>query len=140
MSPFFWLILMIIFLLVEIFTPGTFFMIWFAFGALVTLIVSIFTENLLIQGISFLVVTAASLIVFYPAMRRYLAGKSKSSNVDELINEEGIVIEEINPQKGRGLVKVKGEVWKAEAKENIPKDSVVKILKVEGAHLVVEKK
>lgn len=53
-----------------------------------------------------------------------------------------LVIETINNKEGTGLVKINGDVWRAFAEDDeevIEKGEHVKILKVEGAHVVVKK-
>ena len=51
---------------------------------------------------------------------------------------EGIVTEEIS-RNVIGEVKVDGKKWSASSNKKIPKDSIVKILGIDGVKLKVEK-
>lgn len=61
------------------------------------------------------------------------------TNVDALIGRVTVAQSDIKPVEG-GLIKLLGEQWFArpEADDVIPKDAVVKVLRVEGVSLIVE--
>jgi membrane protein implicated in regulation of membrane protease activity len=63
---------------------------------------------------------------------------SRPSNVDALINQKAHVIDEIKPMK-YGQVKVEGEIWLAEAQEDIPAGVWVTIKAIKGVRLLVAK-
>lgn len=140
MSPhsWFWLLLIIILALIEILTPGTFYFVWFCFGALCALFVSLFTDNIPLQLFVFAFTSILSLVGFYPRLKKYLNKKYRGANIEELIGKYGITIEEIHPLKSTGMVKVNGELWRAKSDVFIPKDTKVRVKNIEGNILVVE--
>lgn len=140
MSPhfWFWLLLSITFALVEILTPGTFYFLWFCFGALCALFVTFFTDNIPLQICVFISTSILSLIGFYSRLKKYLNTKYRGANIEELIGKLGIVIEEIEPLKSTGMVKVNGELWRAKSDTFIPKDTKVRIKKINGNTLIVD--
>jgi len=62
----------------------------------------------------------------------------KKSNVDALIGKQAVVNEAVNPP-GLGIIKVEGEIWRAESTEKIEKGQMVEIIAVEGTRLKVKK-
>ena len=56
----------------------------------------------------------------------------------ELLEKDGIVVEDINSLKYTGKVKVSGQLWSAIADTDIPKDTEVHITQVDGVKLKVE--
>ncbi len=58
---------------------------------------------------------------------------------DALLGKEGIVIKRVVPESYSGKVKVGSEIWSATADEEIEEGSRVRVTKVEGVHLHVEK-
>lgn len=134
-----WFIFAVIFFIIEIITPSVFFFACLGLGALVASAVSYWTTIWWLPWIAFVLFSIIFVSVTRPLARRYLSKTYRPANVDALVGKRGIVIEEINPQTAAGLIKVDGEKWKAEAKEVIPINNWVKILKVEGTHLEVEK-
>ena len=134
----FWLIVAGIFFIGEMLTVG-FLIFWLGIGALLALLVSLFTSNLLIQTAAFVV---SSIILIFSTKSfadKFSKKDSVPTNVYTLNGKKGIVIEEINPTEGKGLIKVGGEVWSALCDENtvIPKDSEVEIVRIQGVKAVV---
>ena len=72
MNPVIWLIVMVLFLVVEGITVGLV-SLWFALGALAALLVSLGVDNVWVQIAVFLVVSAAALAALRPMSRRLLA-------------------------------------------------------------------
>ncbi|WP_341227202.1 NfeD family protein [uncultured Arcticibacterium sp.] len=133
-----WVILGVIFLIVEIFSVS-FFAVFFGVGALVTALLTYLelTNDLITQVIAFLVVSAGSLVVF---RKQILTAFNKSGeNYTELVNERANVSAAI-PAKGEGKVFYRGSDWIAEAVTDIaiPKGAKVLIKKVDGIRLIVE--
>lgn len=62
----------------------------------------------------------------------------KSTGMEGMIGEDGICTKEITNLR-EGEVKVMGERWKAKAKETIQVDDQVKVIKINGLKLEVEK-
>ncbi len=135
----FWLLLAGICVIIESFTLG-FFVFWFAIGALFALIVSLFTTNIIIQSVVFVVTSTLLLLLTKPLIKSFVKiPKAKATNVYGLINKEGLVLENIDSLNSTGKVKVNGELWSAVSDTNIPKDSKIKVLSIDGVKLKVQK-
>ena len=135
----FWLLLAGICVIIESFTLG-FFVFWFAIGALFALIVSLFTTNIIIQSVVFVVTSTLLLLLTKPLIKSFVKmPKAKATNVYGLINKEGLVLEDIDSLNSTGKVKVNGELWSAVSDTNIPKDSKIKVLSINGVKLKVQK-
>ena len=136
----FWLAAVIVLGIVEALTVGLV-TVWFAVGALAALISSLFGGPLWLQILLFVVVTAVTLITTRPLVKKYFGKNShKATNADMVIGKQAIVVETICPIEGKGQVKVDGKIWsaKSENSENILKDELVTIEKIEGVHLIVK--
>lgn len=135
----FWLIVAGICFVIESFTIG-FLVFWFGIGALATLVASLFISNIWIQSLIFIIVSSLLLIFTKPLVKKFVKEKDIiPTNVYSIIGKEGIVVESIDTINGVGKVKVNGELWSATSLENIEKGTKVKVLKVNGVKLEVEK-
>lgn len=131
-----WLILFVFLIVVEIATVNLV-SIWFALGALVTAIVSLFTNNITILLASFVVSSTLFLILTKPFLDKYRKGKIVPTNLDMVIGKIGVVtvdIEMLEP----GEVNVYGKRWSAVSDTPIKKDSKVEILAIDGVKLKVK--
>lgn len=139
---YFWLSIAMIFFIIEIITPGIFFFSCLGIGALCAMIVSICGGSFVIQIIIFVIFSVVVIYFLKPILTKYFITKNVRSNIDSLISQEGIVVENIIGQKTVGMVKVRGELWRAISQEDVPinKDEVVVVTKIDGTHLVVRKK
>ncbi len=137
-----WLIISIVFFIIEILTPGVFLFSCFSIGALVAMVVSFFNNSMLLQCSVFTVVSIISIYLLKPFLMKVLTPLTIKSNIDSIIGQSGIVIEDIKGNKTMGIVKVNNELWRAIAEEDefIQKDTEVVVTKVEGVHLIVKKK
>ncbi len=134
-----WLIVAVIFIIIEAITVGLT-TIWFAAGALVGLILAFFKVPVMAQVIIFLIVSLLLLGTTRKIFVKKLKTGSEKTNVDALIGEEGVVLEEITPFNP-GLVKVKGQNWTAVAQDKeatIAKGATVKVKAIEGVKLIVK--
>ncbi|UCE67449.1 MAG: NfeD family protein [Candidatus Zixiibacteriota bacterium] len=141
-----WLILAVLFVVVEIFTAG-FFYACFAIGALSAMVTGFITRailgasayGLVWQIVVFCVVSVALIPVSRSFARKISDDSVPQAGADALIGLQGIVIESINPVADVGKVKVDGQVWRAVASDIIESGSTVKVTDVRGAKLAVEK-
>lgn len=133
-----WLILFVILIILELCTINLT-TIWFAFGALLAYVTSLFFDNVIIQTTVFLVVSVATLIFTRPIVKKYLLKKPSRTNADMLIGKVGIVTKEI-VKDNVGEVKIDGKYWSAKSNKRIKEGSKVEILSIEGVKLIVEKK
>lgn len=113
---------------------------WFVLGAVAAAVSTIFTPNIFIQLVVFLVVSAASLLITRPLVKRIRRNNSKvGTNADRLIGQQGIVTKEIADPFSVGQVKVLGEVWSAQSEITpIKVGAKVEVLEIEGVRLIVE--
>lgn len=133
-----WLILFVVLIILELCTVNLT-TIWFAFGALLAYVVSLFTDNVMIQTTVFLAVSVITLILTRPIVKKYLLTKPSRTNADMLIGKIGVVTKEIT-KTDIGEVKIDGKYWSAKADEKIKEGSKVEILAIEGVKLIVLEK
>ena len=134
----FWVVLVIIFALIEVFTLGLT-TVWFAIAALVMVFLSFLKISLPVQLLIFLLISALLLIFTRPiAIRKFKMGREKT-NVDSLIGKHALVIKTIG-EFDPGEVKVNGLIWTARSvnNENIQEGTKCEILRVEGVQLIVK--
>ena len=90
----FWLIIAGLCIIIESITVG-FFVFWFAIGALISLVASLFIDNFLIQAIIFVIASSMLIVFTKPLVKKFLkAPNVKPTNVYSIIGKEGIVLEE----------------------------------------------
>lgn len=137
----FWLIVAGVFFVGEIFTVG-FLIFWLGIGALLAMVVSFFTDNLIIQTSVFVISSGLLLFLTRPFVNKYVKVDKDGTvtNAKSIIGRNAIVTEDIDPLKGVGLVKVGEEIWSAISgtQELIPKGTKVEITDINGVKVVVK--
>lgn len=138
-EPLLWLIVIVATLVIEAMTAGLT-TIWFSAGALAALTASYLGISFPLQIIIFIVISITALIFTRPLVKNKIHKNKVKTNADMVIGKQAIVVETICPIEGKGQVKVDGKIWsaKSENSENIPKDELVTIEKIEGVHLIVK--
>ena len=138
LMPFIWIGLAVFLAVVEMST-NQLVSIWFVLGAVVSAITAIFTGNILIQVIVFIVVSAVCLVATRPFIKKITKTKKVSTNADNLIGQIGIVTIEIDNLSTQGQVKVNGQIWTARSKDGniIPINEKVEVLEISGVKLIV---
>lgn len=131
-----WLAVVIITLVVEFMTTEIV-SIWFFFGSVVSLILSICKVDSAIQIIVFVLVSVISMLCARPFIKKYVKRNEIKTNVDSLVGRIAIVTEDII-DGNRGVVKLDGQEWSAIANEDLVKDTKVVILSIEGNKLIVK--
>jgi membrane protein implicated in regulation of membrane protease activity len=136
-----WLVLFVIFILLEIITMGLT-TIWFGGGSLVALIASLLGANLAVQIILFVVVSVVLLVFTRPYAQRYINNKTVKTNVEELAGKTAKVLEMIDNANSTGVVLLNGLEWMARSvdDEKIISGSLVVVERVEGVKLIVSSK
>lgn len=137
-----WLIAMVILLIVEGVVPGLV-SIWFALGALASLLLSLLGAKLWLQAVAFLVVSLILLVLTRPLAKKYVNSRITPTNADRIVGMDCVVTEEIDNLRGTGAVLVDGKTWTARLDQpdgKAPKGSVVKALRIEGVRLIVTEK
>lgn len=134
----FWLIAAGIFFIIEIATVG-FLMFWLGIGALLAMVTSFLTDNLVIQTVVFAISSCILIPLTKPLADKFTGKEKVATNSYSLINKHGIVTVDINPIEATGQVKVNGEIWSASTEDEsiISKGTEVEVLKIEGVKLIV---
>ena len=134
-----WLVVCGICLVIEILTTS-FLGFWFAIGALFSLIVSLFTDNFIIQATVFVVSSALLTFFTKPFVKKFLNANEKiETNAYSIIGKTAIVTQEINSATGTGQIKIGSEIWSAknESSDIISKGSEVQITSIDGVKVIV---
>ena len=135
-----WMALVIIFLVVELVTVGLT-TIWLAGGAFVAFILAAVGAGFWVQLIAFFAVSFVLIYFTRPFAVKYLNPRRTRTNSEELIGEVVKVIERIDNREAKGRALVKGLEWSARAVSDdmiIEKDTLVKVVRIEGVKLIVE--
>ena len=134
-----WLIASGIFFICEIITVG-FLVFWLGVGALVAMLVSFFTSNIIVQMSVFVISSGLLIFATRPLVNKINRKDVVPTNVYSLIGKKAIVIEDIDWVTGKGQIKFEGEIWSAKSKEqvNIPTGSEVEIVSIEGVKAFVK--
>ncbi|OMH33003.1 NfeD family protein [Tersicoccus sp. Bi-70] len=133
-----WLALVLVLALIEMITLDLFF-IMLAGGALVAMGVSLVTDNLVVQILTFCIAALLLIVVVRPVALSHLRQSSigQRTNVDSLIGEPAVVIEPVGEHTG--LVKIGGDTWTARSSDGtaIPVGSPVRVHRISGATAIV---
>lgn len=115
--------------------------IWFVIGAIGAFVAALFDASVTVQVIIFIAVTIVALIVTRPLVKKFVHPKKQATNADRVLNQKGIVVEEINNIKATGQVKVDGKVWSARSTDNsiIDVNEEIIIKEISGVKLIVER-
>jgi membrane protein implicated in regulation of membrane protease activity len=130
-----WLAAAIVFIMLEVFTPGFIFA-CFVVGAIAAGVTALITDSFTIQGAVFAVVSIVLIPVTRPLAKKITKPSPVITNVDGLIGKTGFVKNEVSETAGQ--IVVDDQVWQARANNVIPPGQKVKIMAVEGAKLKVE--
>lgn len=138
LMPFIWIGVAVFLAVVEM-SSNQLVSIWFVLGAVVSAITAIFTGNIFVQVIVFIVVSAVCLVATRPFIKKITKTKKVSTNADSLIGQTGIVTIEIDNLSTQGQVKVNGQIWTARSKDGniISVNEKVKVLEISGVKLIV---
>lgn len=131
-----WLLVIIVLSIIEANTANLV-CIWYIISAIITLIVSLFIDEFLIQFGIFVLLGTILLL----STRKFLHNKmvlKEKTNLDRIIGMRGVVTEDIDDLV-IGEVLVDGKKWSAISNTPIKKGEKVKIIKIEGVKLVVER-
>lgn len=134
----FWLGMIIFLVIIEIASINLT-TIWFVASALVSLVVSFFYDNFLVQFGIFVILGIILLITTRPILLKWFHPVEVKTNLDRVIGMSGIVTEDILPLE-TGEVKVDGKRWSAYSDKEIKKDSLIVVKEINGVKLKVEKK
>jgi membrane protein implicated in regulation of membrane protease activity len=146
-SPWFWLVLTVVFTGIEFLSAFNLVTIWFAISSLLMIFISGVTELIdapirfrLHMGL-FLVIAIVLLVFTRPiAIKKLKVGKVKT-NVDALVNEAALVTKKI-AKFGKGEIKIKGQIWTAISEDNseIDEGTECVVMRIEGVKAIVKPK
>jgi membrane protein implicated in regulation of membrane protease activity len=135
-----WMILAALFVVGEIFTAA-FFLLWFGVGAAIAGFLALMGAGPGWQLGVFVVVS----FVLFAVSRRFAERVTKKQppgiGADRFLGEECIVLEAIDNAHNTGRVRMDREEWRAESEtgEVIPEHTRVRVVRISGTHLVVDK-
>lgn len=134
-----WLIASGVFFIIEIFTVG-FLIFWLGIGALLAMLISFLTNNIIIQTAVFVISSGILIFATKPLVNKLTKTETVPTNVYSIVGKKGIVIEDINYSTGTGQIKSEGEVWSAKTNEqiNIPKGTEIEIESIDGVKVIVK--
>lgn len=134
-----WLITAGVCLIIEIMTVG-FLIFWFAIGALLAMVVSFFTNNVIMQTSVFVISSTILIFATKPFVKKFANNKNAiQTNVYSTVGKIGIVTKDIDSLQSLGQVKVGGEIWSAIGLDdmNIPQGTEVEIKEIKGVKAIV---
>lgn len=139
-----WIGIAILLGIFEIFTAG-FFFIFFAFGALVAALASLWISSSLWTTLIFVIASLVFVIFARPVFKKTLKISDQpqhASNVNALMGVEVLVLEPVDRLQGKVKVVNTGEIWSAylEGAETLSTGELGIIQKVDGAKLVITPK
>ena len=135
-----WLALFVVLIVFEAVTTGLF-TIWFAGGALIALLVSLFLDMWVVQMVVFLIVSFLLLYFMRPVAMRKFNAKRLKTNVEDIAGREAKVTELIDNLNASGTAILNGLEWSARSVEDsvtIPVGVRVLVREVRGVKLIVE--
>lgn len=134
---FMWLIIILFLGFIEAITVNLV-TIWFVISGIVSLILSFFINDFIIQFSVFVILGILLLITTRSWLNKVFKINKYKTNLDRVIGMRGIVTEKIT-KNSPGEVKVNGKRWMAVSDKTINVDNDVKILEIDGVKLKVEK-
>ncbi|MEA1971810.1 MAG: NfeD family protein [Candidatus Cloacimonadota bacterium] len=134
-----WIIVGIIFMIIEIFTPGFYFMSIGA-AAILTGLAGFFVNNQLFQIILFIVLCFLFFVFLRKFALQFFLKVNTETNVMALVGKKAKVTKQISEDE-RGYVKIEGEEWVAISNNNelLEVGDKVKVIKIDGTKVVVQK-
>ena len=134
----FWLVMIVVFLLVEASTV-TLVSLWFAAGSLAAMLVSLLKAPVWLQICLFVIVSAICLTALRPLVRKHITPKLTKTNVDAVVGSTGLVTVAIDNVTAQGQVKLGAVYWTARSISGDPiaEGTLVKVERIEGVKAIV---
>jgi Membrane protein implicated in regulation of membrane protease activity len=135
-----WLIAVIVFAVAEIVTIQLV-AIWFAVGAVCSMVACSFGAPFWVQLLVFGVVSLILLLLTRPLVKRFIKVKHERTNADRLIGRTALVTQRISNPESRGTVTISGVTWTARSADGaeIAEGEKAVIRQIEGSKLIVSK-
>lgn len=140
MSTIIWIVAIVIFGVAEAVTAGLT-SIWFVLGGVAALIAAICNGPVWLQIALFFVVSIATLAATRPLVAKLIKKDIKPTNADRVLGGSARVTERIDNDVPTGAVYIDGKTWSARSStgEIIEPDAMVRVVRMEGVKLYVEK-
>ena len=134
----FWLVMIVVFLLVEASTV-TLVSLWFAAGSLAAMLVSLLKAPVWLQICLFVIVSAICLTALRPLVRKHITPKLTKTNVDAVVGSTGLATVAIDNVTAQGQVKLGAVYWTARSISGDPiaEGTLVKVERIEGVKAIV---
>ncbi len=134
-----WLVLLVVFLVVEASCPIHLVSIWFGAGALAAGIAALLGGELWLQIVLFFVVSCGLLAAMWPLVKKVLSPKIVKTNVDSVIGSQGYITEAVDNISAAGQVKLGGMYWTARSEKGEPIEAgtLVEVVRIEGVKAYV---
>jgi len=137
-----WAVVALLLIVLEAFISG-FVILWFGIAAVPTAIIAYFFPHKVILQLTVFAVLSIVLLL----STRKLAAKLYSTNtpvqvgIDRLLGKYGTVLEPINPDNAKGLVRLDHEQWRAESEDGsiIEAGTRIQVMKIDGTRVIVKK-
>ena len=103
------------------------------------MIVSFFTDSIIIQTSVFVISSVILIFATKPLVKKFAKVETVLTNAKSIIGKKGIVTVDINSIKSTGQVKIDGEIWSAigEDETDIPKGTEIEVLEIKGVKVIV---
>jgi membrane protein implicated in regulation of membrane protease activity len=135
-----WMVAALVFLVGEMFSPGSFFLLPFALGAAVAAVLAFADVDAVWQWLAFVGLSVAFFAALRPLARRLDTDAPTSGiGAKRLIGEVGTVLEPITGDGDLGMVRIHREEWRAESIDEtaIALGTRVRVVEVRGTRVVV---
>ena len=135
----FWLILTIIFSVIEFMGPALV-SVWFAFAAAITIFVSLAFDNLKVEITSFTIISILAILFIRPFAKKILS--KKKDNFDAEIIDTSIVKKKVvdtNKEEKVYDVSYKGSIWTALSNEIFEVGDIPVISSFKGNKIIIKK-
>ena len=135
----FWLILTIVFTVIEFIIPALV-TVWFAFAAAMTIFISLAFDNLKVEITFFTIVSVLAIIFIIPLAKKILS-KNKDNFDAEAIDTSIIVKKIVDTSKEEKIydVSYKGSIWTALSNEIFEVGDIPIITGFKGNKIIVKK-
>ena len=140
-SACYWLIITVVFAVVELATVGLI-TIWFAAGSLVAMILAAFGAGVPLQVAAFVIVSVVCIAAVRPLAAKHFNNKITKTNIDSIIGKKLVAKTKIDNIADSGKVEFEGSTWLARSTEDniiISEGEEVIVEKIVGNKLIVRK-
>ena len=140
MSTIVWIAAIVIFGVAEAATAGLT-SIWFVLGSVAALIAAVCGGLVWLQIVLFFVVSIATLAATRPLVAKLMKKDIRPTNADRVLGGSARVTERIDNDVPTGAVYIDGKTWTARSStgESIAPDVMVRVVRMEGVKLYVER-